>query len=84
MSEIPSPEILIKYHKTINETGEFPTRLLIPETNFTTAFYKLRYLGINIIMDKAKVNYSCVCIFHAYKLEERLEELELKREEVKI
>ena len=27
---IPSPKLLIKDHKTINENGEFPTRLVTP------------------------------------------------------
>ena len=38
MRVIPSPQLLIKYHKKLNEKGGFITRLVIPEKNFTTAF----------------------------------------------
>ena len=43
---IPSPKPLIKDHKTINEKGEFQTRLVIPATKFTATFLKIGYLGI--------------------------------------
>ena len=43
---IPVPKILIKDHKTIDEKGEFPTRLVIPATNFSATFSKIGYLGI--------------------------------------
>ena len=33
--ETLSPKLLIKDHKIINKNGEFPTRLVIPATNFT-------------------------------------------------
>ena len=59
---ISYPKILIKYHKTINKKGEFPTRLVIPATNFTAKLSNLRYLGIKMILDKAKINYSRVSI----------------------
>ena len=62
---IPSPKIIIKDHKTINRKGEFPTRLVIPETNFTVTLSKLRYIGIKRMLDKAKMDYSCVSIVQA-------------------
>ena len=43
---ILSPKLLIKDHKTINEKGEFPTRLVIPAKKFTADLSKLGYLGI--------------------------------------
>ena len=55
---IPSPKLLIKDHKAINENREFPTRFVIPATNFTTTFSKIGYLEIKICLDKGKVNYS--------------------------
>ena len=67
---IPYPKLLIKYHKKINKKGGFPTGLVIPETNFNTTFYELRYLRIKIIMNKAKVNYSRVSIVQAFKLKD--------------
>ena len=81
---IPSPKILIKDHETINDKGEFPTRLIIPATKFTVTFSKLGYTGINRMLDNKKVNYSSVSIFQESNLKEILEELELKRDKVKI
>ena len=49
---IPSPKILIKDHKTINEKGEFPTMLVIPAMNFTATLSKIGYLGIKRCLDK--------------------------------
>ena len=70
--EIPSPKLLIKDHNTINEKGEFPTRLVVPATNCTATFSKIDYIGIKIILDKAKVKYSCVSIVQASNPKERL------------
>ena len=81
---IPSPKLLIKYHKTINEKGEFPTRLVIPTTNFTATFSKIGYLGIKRVLDKEKVNYSRVSIIQASDLKERREEMNIRRDEVTI
>ena len=53
--------------------------LVIQATNFTAEFSKLGYFGIKGIMDKVKVNYSCVSIIQASNLKEILEELELNR-----
>ena len=82
--DIPSPKLLIKDLKTINEKGGFPTRLVIPATNFTATFSKIGYLGIKRCLDKGKVNYSRDYIVQASYLKERLEELGVKREEVTI
>ena len=41
MRSMTSPKLLIKYHKTINERGELPTRLVIPATNFTAMLSKI-------------------------------------------
>ena len=54
---IPSPKTLIKEHKKINGRGEFPTRLVIPVTNFTATLSKIGYLGIKIMLEKEEVNY---------------------------
>ena len=45
---IPTPKLLIKYHKRLKSMGEFPTRLVIPETNFLATFEKVGYLGLKI------------------------------------
>ena len=70
---IPSPKLLIKDHKTINKNREFPTRLVIPATNFTATFSKIGYLGIKRCLDKGKVNYSHNSIVQASDLNETLE-----------
>ena len=81
---IPSPILFIKDHKTINEKGEFPTRLLIPAKNFTSTFSKISYLEIKIILGKGKVKYSRFSIVLASDLKERLKELKIKRDKVAI
>ena len=81
---IPDPTLLIKDQKTINEKGEFLTRLVIPATNFTATFSKIGYLGIERCLDKGKVKYSRFSIVQASDLKERLEEKNLVREEVTI
>ena len=54
---IPSPKTLIKDHKTVNDKEELPTRLVIPTTNFTATFYKIGYIRVKRMLDKAKVKY---------------------------
>ena len=81
---IPSPNLLIKAHKTINENWEFPTRLVIPATIFTATFSKIVYLGIKRCPDKGRVNYSRNSIVQDSYLKETLEEMGLKKEEVTI
>ena len=78
------PKFLIKYHKTTKQKGKFPTRLVIPSTNFTEMLSKIGYLGIKIVLDKAKVNYLCVSIIQASELKKRLEELYINRDGVTI
>ena len=70
---IPSPKLLIKDHKTINEKREFPTRLVIPATNFTATFSNIGYLGIKRCLDKGKLNYSQNSIVQASDMKETLE-----------
>ena len=71
--------ILIKNHNKIEEKGKFPTKLVIPATNFTATFSKIGYLGIKRFLDKGKVNYSRVSTVQASNLKERLEELKVNR-----
>ena len=82
--EIPSPKLIIKDHNTINEKAGFPTRLVIPATNFTAIFYKIVYLGIKRMLKKGKVNYSRFSIVQISDLKKKLEELKIKRDEVTI
>ena len=45
---------------------------------------KIIYLGINSLLYKGEVNYSRIFIVQASNLKERLEELKIKRDKVKI
>ena len=81
---IPPPRLLIQNHMTINEKEEYQKILVIPATNCTATFSKIGYLGIKRLLDKGKVNYSNVSIVQAYYLKERLDELKVRRDKVKI
>ena len=48
---IPTPKLLIKDHKDPDELNNYPTRLVVPANNFTSAFPKLGYMGIKKIFD---------------------------------
>eukprot|EP00957_Ditylum_brightwellii_P158100 12034380-Ditylum_brightwellii.AAC.1 len=78
---IPQPQLLVKDHKEPNNNILFPTRLVIPATNFMATFSKLAYLGIKIVLDD-KVNYSRFTIIQALDLKERLEDLKVWRSDV--
>ena len=58
--------------------------MVIPATKFTATFSKIGYLGIKWMLDKGKLNYSRVSVVQASDLKERLEELKINRDEVKI
>ena len=77
MKAIPVPKLLIKYHKTINEKGEFPTRLVIPVTKFTATLSKTGYLGIKRCLDKR--NSELFTFFHCPGLRS---EREIGREKI--
>ena len=81
---IPYPNILIKYHKTIDNKGVFPIMLVIPAMNSTAAFYTIGYLGIKIMLYKVKVKYSSFSIVQASDLKEIHEELQVNIYKVKI
>jgi len=72
---VPTPKLLIKDHKKKNGKGEFPTRLVVPATNFTAGFSKAGYLGIKNIFDKNGIDYSRSTIIQASQLKSRLEKL---------
>jgi hypothetical protein len=77
---IPSPKLLIKDHKEINDDGNYPTRLVVPATNFTAAFSKLGYIGIKRILDEAGINYSRKTIIQASHLKTQIESLGIRRD----
>ena len=53
---IQYPKLPIKDHSKINRKEEYSTTLVIPVKHFTDTLYKLGYLGIENILDKAKLN----------------------------
>mmetsp|Transcript_14767 Transcript_14767/g.21694 ORF Transcript_14767/g.21694 Transcript_14767/m.21694 type:complete len:149 (+) Transcript_14767:727-1173(+) len=78
MVNVSNITLLIKDHKEkIN--NEFPTRLVIPATNFAATFSKLGYLGIKKIFDENNINYAKYTITQASDLKSKLEKLKIKR-----
>jgi hypothetical protein len=63
----------ITRHKT--KWGQHPTRLVIPATNFTSAFQKLGYLGIKKILHDANIDYVKKTIVQASRAKTFLESL---------
>jgi hypothetical protein len=55
---VPTPKLLIKDHKPMNEIGECMMQLIVPATNFIAAFPKVGYLGIKNIFDQNGIDYS--------------------------
>ena len=76
---IPQPKILIKDHKEPDAEGNFPTRLVVPATNFTAGFPKLGYKGIKSVFEEHDIDFEARTITQASSLKENLEELGLKR-----
>ena len=74
---IPTPKLLIKDHKPIGPDGNFPTRLVIPAQNFTSAFPRLGYLGIKAIFDKHEVQYMKKTIVQASDVKRDLETMNI-------
>eukprot|EP00957_Ditylum_brightwellii_P108838 8302520-Ditylum_brightwellii.AAC.1 len=79
LKAIPQPQLLVKGHKDPDINGNFPTRLVIPATNFTAAFLKLGYMGIKKVLNDHGVNYAKHTIVQSLNLKEKLEKCGLKR-----
>lgn len=77
---IPVPKLLIKDHKKAKD-GIFPTRLVVPATNFTAAIPNVGYRGIRNIFDKTGVNYKSKTIIQASHLKEQLESLNINKQQ---
>eukprot|EP00957_Ditylum_brightwellii_P139411 10624570-Ditylum_brightwellii.AAC.1 len=80
---IPEPQLLIKDHKK-HKGNHFPTRLVIPSTNFTATFLEIGYMGIKKILDDNKMNYSKYTITQASNLKTKPENLQPKKPDVTI
>jgi hypothetical protein len=76
---IPAPKLLIKDPMEINDDSNYPTRLVVPATNFALAFLKLGYIGIKKMMDKAEVNYSRKTFIQASHLKLQIKSLSIRK-----
>jgi hypothetical protein len=77
---IPSPKLLVKDHKDRDTWGDFPTRFVIPATNFTSEFPKMGYIAIKNILDNAGINYTRKTIVQASAAKRTLEKLGITNE----
>ena len=77
---IPNPKILVKDHKKPGPDGRFPTRLVVPATNFTAGFPKIGYLGIKNLFKEHDVDYGQRNIVQASDLKTKLENLPINFE----
>ena len=59
--------------------GNYPTRLIVPATNFTAAFPKVGYKGIKSIFDENNINYNKFTIIQASDLKMKLEKFNIKK-----
>ena len=75
---IPTPILLIKDHKKRNVDGNFPMRIIVLETNFTTGFIKLGYLGIKRIFKEENIDFSAT-IVQASDMKEKVEKKNFKK-----
>ena len=74
---IPTPRLLVKNHKPLHN-GEYPTRLVVPATNFTAGFANLGYRGIKAIFEKHYISFSKYNITQALHLKGELETLNIR------
>ena len=75
---IPTICLLVKDHKDKDESGNFPTRLVVPAKIFTAGFPHVGQRGIKAILDKNKIDYSRKTIVQASDLKRKLETLGIK------
>ena len=74
---IPTPKLLVKDHKKAKPNGEFPTRLIVPASNFVSAISKAGYLGLKRMFDKNKIKYKTHTIIQASDMKTDLEEMDI-------
>ena len=74
---LPTPRLLIKNHKS-KVNGEYPTRLVVPASNFTAGFANLGYRGIKHVFDSYGVNCSRFTIAQATELKRKLERMKVR------
>ena len=77
---IPTPTLLIKDHKPLEEDGNFPRRIIILATNFTAGFPKVGYQGIQKILTSNNINFARFTIVQSSHLQKELLELHPSKE----
>ena len=70
---------MIKGHKIPNEGGLFPTRLVVPSTNFTSVSPKIGCIGIKELLNSNGINYQKRTIVQASDLQRNLKKVDLKK-----
>ena len=80
----PISKITDKIPRDNQQEGGISNQVDNPHDERYCDIFKIDYLGIKIMLDKGKLNYSCFFIVHTCKLKIRLEELKIKRYEVTI
>ena len=76
---VPTPKLLVKDHKKQDPHGNYPTRLVIPASNFVAAIPHLGYKGIKNLLEEFKIPYMSKIIIQASDLKETLEEMNLHK-----
>lgn len=72
---IPAPELFI--NQKPSDKGISATRLVVPDTNFTSAFPKIEYISIKKLLDSGNLNSQSKTTIQVSGLKESLEEMDL-------
>ena len=83
-AQVPTPRATIKDHKPKTSKGKYPTRLIVPATNFTSGFPHVGMKGIKNILDRNNINYQKYNILHAGVVKQKLDDLKIKKGGVSI
>ena len=74
--DVPVPRIIIKDHKKRKANGRFPSRMLIPATNFSQGAAKLGFNVLKNVFDRNGVPYKKYTINRAQVLKNDVERLD--------
>ena len=77
-------ESFINNLKQFHRVGDFPTRIVVPATNFMAGFPKLGFSRIKKIFDSNNIDYTRRTIIQASDLKERLENLNINKDKYTI
>ena len=74
--DVPVPRLIIKDHKKKKANGRYPSRMLIPATNFTQAVAKIGFNIVKNVFDRNGVPYKKYTINRAQVLKSDVERLD--------